>query len=310
MEPTVVLLLSDKRSGSTMFEREICRHPDVRHVEYTPHTYSETQHWLKGARLVGMPPQTFYGHRYYGGLQSSAATRALMIDELRGNLPEFEIPSDDEELVFQGWEALCEKFAKPVFFEKSPHHLGQWACLSTLLQWMERTKFRTKIIGLVRNPLAVQYSAFELFQTIPEERQYGWAEMYRYLLAFRQMIPPDDFHLIRYEDLTEQPQETFAAVYDFLGIAPQEFEDREVHRRSLRRWVEDPDFGLQLHESVKQVARIYGYLDEDLHNPAKPPPPLSRQLVKTARRWTTRALGIPRRSILEPLRSWWRTRSG
>jgi len=39
MNPTVVILLSDKRSGSTMFQEELCKHPDVRHVDYTPHTY-------------------------------------------------------------------------------------------------------------------------------------------------------------------------------------------------------------------------------------------------------------------------------
>lgn len=310
MEPTVVLLLSDKRSGSTMFEREFCRHPDVRHVEYTPHTFCETQHWLKGARLLGMPPQTFYGHRYYPGLGNRAAVRQMLLDEVRGNVPDFQVPEDDAELVFQGWEALCEKYARPVFFEKSPHHLGQWACLSGILQWMERTEYRVRIIGLVRNPMAVMYSAYELFQTLPEERQYGWAEMYRYLLAFRQMLPPDSFHMIRYEDLTADPQGTFDGVYRFVGLEPQEFEHREVHRESLQRWVEDPEFRVRLHESVKQVARHFGYSEEEFENPEKPPLALGRRVALTGRRWASRALGVPRRNLYEPLRAWWRGRRG
>jgi hypothetical protein len=59
--PTVIILLSDKRSGSTMFQNEICKHPDIQTVIYSPHTYLETHHWLKGAVLLGKSDYSGYG---------------------------------------------------------------------------------------------------------------------------------------------------------------------------------------------------------------------------------------------------------
>ena len=63
MSRTVVILLSDKRSGSTMLQDELCKHSDIQHVAYSPPTYFETHHWLKAAVLLGMPAKTYYGHR-------------------------------------------------------------------------------------------------------------------------------------------------------------------------------------------------------------------------------------------------------
>lgn len=308
MEPTVVLLLSDKRSGSTMFERELCCHPDVRHVEYTPHSYSETQHWLKGARLLGMPRQTFYGHRFYGSVGNVAATRAMMVDEILGNVPEFEVPSSNEELTFAGWEALCAKFARPVFFEKSPHHLMHWACQAAILRWMQRTRYRVRIVGLVRNPLAVQYSAFELFRSAPADRQYAWAESTRNLLAFRQLVPEECFCLVRYEDIIANPREEFMRIHDFIGLEPIEVETFAVHGTSLRRWAEDPKFRLQLHLCVRQLALHLGYSEEELHNPEKCPPSWRERVgdrLKAGARFVGRYLY---RGVWEPLQAW-RSRS-
>ena len=146
MKPTVVILLSDKRSGSTQFERELCRHRDVQHASYCAHSYNETHHWLKSAVILDMPSRHFAdGHRYkgYGGKKGA---RALLVNQLRGNLPDFTLPEDDRRLVFEGWEALCREFAGPVFFEKSPQHLAHWSALSLMLEWAQETDFEVKFI--------------------------------------------------------------------------------------------------------------------------------------------------------------------
>ena len=61
MTATVVILLSDKRSGSTLFERELCKHSEIAHVRFTPHTYNETHYWVKAACMLPTAKEGFSG---------------------------------------------------------------------------------------------------------------------------------------------------------------------------------------------------------------------------------------------------------
>lgn len=266
MKKTVVILLSDKRSGSTMFERELCKHPEISHIDYCPHSYNETHHWLKAAVLLDLPASMFSGGRVFRGYGSKKNARTYLIDGIKGNVPEFVEPEDVKKLVFEGWEAMCHQFAKPVFFEKSPQHLAHWGALSLMLEWAEKTEFDVKFVGLVRNPLGVMYSAQQLFGTDPEKRQYGWAAIQRNLLAFKQLIDPNQYHQLRYENLINDPVGEFGKVFDFIGVERDEAVGAEVHAKSLDKAKDDPNFGLQLDESVKQMARRLGYSDEDIKN--------------------------------------------
>lgn len=270
LPPTVVLLLSDKRSGSTMFQDELCRHPAVQHVAYSPHTYSETQHWLKAAVLLDRPAPLFVGNRVYPNYGSAGNARTYIIDTLAGNLPGFGAPQDDTALVFEGWEALCARFARPVFFEKSPQILVQWAALSLLLEWKARTRLRVRLIGLVRNPLAVQHSAQALFATEAQGRQFSWLAAQRNLLALKAMLPAEEFLLLRYEDVVAAPAARFAEVCDFLGLPRDAAVGSGAHGASLEKWRADPGYTLQLDPAVRQVAEALGYGADELENPHRP----------------------------------------
>lgn len=278
MKPAVVILLSDKRSGSTMFENEICRHPDINHVAYTPHSYNETHYWLMAATLLKMPRQLFEAHKPPKSYGPRAATRRYLIDCIRGNVPDFVIPESDEELVFTGWDALCNKFAKPVFFEKSPQHPHHWAALELMMKWAQKSEFTVCFIGLVRNPMAVMYSAYKLFSTDPEERQFGWASCYRNLLAMREIVGRESFHIIRYEDLIAHPKQGFGEVCDFLRLEHCEIIGDKVHARSLEKWRDDPHFTLQLDKSVSRLAGYFGYHEDDVYNPPKPGMPAAAKM--------------------------------
>ncbi len=270
IKQTVVILLSDKRSGSTMFENEICRHPDINPVAYSPHADRETHHWLNAAGLLGMPKQLYYGHAPYKGYGIKKTTRRYLIDCIKGNVPEFVVPEDDENLIFKGWEALCTKFAKPVFFEKSPQHPHHWAALHLMLKWIQTTAFDVKIIGLVRNPMAVMYSAQKLFKTDPFERQFGWVNCYRNILAIKEVVGGEQFHMVRYEDLISNPNRAFCEICDYLGLAHSSSMGEGVHGRSVQKWLKDPEFDLQLHESAVHIAQYLGYGKEAILNPPKP----------------------------------------
>ena len=267
---TVVILLSDKRSGSTMFENELCKHPSINHVIYSPHAYRETHHWLKSAVILGMPKQLYYGHSSYKGYGVKRTARRYLIDCIKGNVPDFIAPEDDRALVFEGWDALCSQFAKPVFFEKSPQHPHHWAALHLMLKWMQTTAFDVKIIGLVRNPMSVMYSAFKLFNTDPFERQYGWVNCYRNILAFKEIVGENKFLMVWYENLISRPEKEFSEICAFLGLDNSRLIGNDVHSRSVRKWFEDPEFDFQLNESALYIAKHFGYGEEVLYNPPKP----------------------------------------
>lgn len=75
LKPTVVILLSDNRSGPTLFQSEFDRHPDVQNVEYSSHTYLETHHWLKGAGMLKRPANRYVGAQIYNGYGGSRNAR-------------------------------------------------------------------------------------------------------------------------------------------------------------------------------------------------------------------------------------------
>ena len=274
MKPTVAILLSDKRSGSTMFQEELCRHPDVQHVSYTPHSNFETHHWLKAACILKMPKHLFYGNRRYEGYGSRFGAKRYMIDCIQGNVSDFKIPGKDEDLIFEGWESLCEKFARPVFFEKSPQQPHHWAALDLLLKWAEHTDYNVKFIGLVRNPMAAMYSAQERFFTDPWERQFGWAHCYHNIVAMQGIVGKERLPIIRYENLINEPGKIFKEIFEYLELEFFDKAGQTVHPDSVNKWHNDKTFTLQLHESVVRVAGHFGYTREDLYNPPKPGIPL------------------------------------
>ena len=301
MKPTVAILLSDKRSGSTMFENELCKHPDINHVAYTPHSYFETHHWLKAACILGAPKQLFYGNKVYSGYGSRKGARQYMIDSIRGNISDFEIPDDDETLVFDGWNAICRKYARPVFFEKSPQHPHHWAALDLMLKWAETDEFDVRFIGLVRNPMAVMYSALELFYTDPQQRQFGWAHCYRNILAVKEMVGKDRFYCIRYEDVISRPKQVFGDVCDFIGVGRYDALGDNVHQNSVTKWIEDPAYTLQPHESVVRVAMHFGYTEEALYNPPKTGLTTNERFFRYIRGRLTHAKSIFSDRLIKPV---------
>jgi len=290
----VVILLSDKRSGSTMLQEAMCRHPDIRHVDYSPHTYFETHHWLKSAVLLDLPAALYSGGRVYPGYGSRENARAYIEDTLKGNIPGYELPQNDRALCFEGWEALCRHYAKPVFFEKSPQILAQWGALDLLLEWMEKTELDVKLIGLVRNPLAVQYSAEKLFSTDPNDRQLAWLSTHRNLLTLCTLLPKERLKLVRYEDVIKDPDVELSKLCEFVGIAPVSGLGAAVHDGSKEKWRSDPDYSLSLHPAVRRIAEGLGYTSEELASPGavgnpasggRPRSALQLRLVAWRDRW-------------------------
>lgn len=297
-QATVVILLSDKRSGSTILEKELCKHTLVKHVNYTPHSYNETHFWLNAACTINTPKQLFSNIKRPNSYGSQQTAKSLFSNLIKGNVPEFELEHDDGEFIFSAWDALCQQYAKPVFFEKSPQHIHHWAALDLMLRWLEQCPYRVRIIGLVRNPMAVMYSAKKLFYTDPEQRQFGWAEAYRNLLLVEKNLSKQQYKCIRYEELIKTPESTLMELCSFIGIDYEQGMGDEIHTDSQNAWRGAQDFSLQLHPSVKRVAQHFGYDGQTLFNPEKPGiNRVSKQLALTCNRLYTKAYNKVKRML-------------
>ena len=275
-----IIILSTKSSGSSACQHLLTRFSNVRCVEKTRHNENETLYWTKAASVLGLPQQPMLDSEV--PLSRDRARRDL-VQLLTDNLEGYRPPAGDVAMIFDGWRALCRQYA-PVFLEKSPHHLYQWSALELIAEGMDRLpEVEFLIIGLIRNPMDVLYSAYKRWKTYPERLQYEWLTAYRNLLRFQDGIG-DRMVVIRYEDM----------VYDLACLEPV-FEFMEgnsyrpalsdyLHERSLARWRHDRWYGFALAPEVAALAQEFGYRREELENGRYALWPLQRRLARTGYR--------------------------
>jgi hypothetical protein len=259
--PTCVIILSTKSAGSSALQNLICGCTDGRHIAHTRHVQHETLYWTKAASILGrkqlripdsevpIPPK-----------KALHDLRAL----LAANLPGFELPSDPEKLIFEGWRRLCAHFG-PLFVEKSPHHLNQWAALELLIQAIHvlpDTNFR--FIGLIRNPMDVLYSMWRRWRADPESHQRHWMLAYENLRRFQKEVG-GRLLVVRYEDLAVQGSGVRQLI-EFLDRPVTSEALNIIHSKSLQRWKVDRWFGFQLDRRVEELATSFGYTSADLRN--------------------------------------------
>lgn len=255
-----VFLLSEKSSGSSIFQRELARHSHINTVEWTPHSEAETLYWLKAANILGYPREAFWASQPPFPARYSRRSLERILLENTGSLP----PHDDDwRFLATGWEQLTDRFG-PVFFEKSPHHLNQWPALACINRFVRETSKTVKFIGLVRNPLSVIYSAHQRWHTQVYARQFMWEQSYRNLLAVQQLYSPEQVLIVRYEDLIDSPRKHFEEILAFIGLEYEEPIGRDLHSGSLNKWESDDSFSFRVHPNVMQTGMRFGYTEKEM----------------------------------------------
>ena len=260
MSSSCLFLLSDKSSGSSIFQRELERHPDVHTLPHTPHHEQETLYWIKASAALGLPQVPFVRSVLP---YAQAEGRRLLEEMLTENLgARTQVESEHD--AFEGWRRLCERYG-PVLFEKSPHHLHQWSSLELMARcWTEIPEVTFHYIGLVRNPLDTLYSMWSRWRVRPEQAQYEWLRAYRNLQRFQDLVG-DRLLVVRYEDLAEDP-ERLAEVFSFIGLEPPTDVGGRIHRRAVQKWRDDARFGFVLDGEVARLAEAYGYALDEVRN--------------------------------------------
>ncbi len=259
-----IIVLSTKSSGSSAIQTLLARLSCIRHASYTRHREHETLYWTKAASLLGRPQIDMVDSEV--PIPQARARREL-VAFLTRNTVGFVPPSDPEELVFKGWEKLCEAH-RPVFLEKSPHHLVQSSALQLMLdcdQRLESTAFL--YIGLVRNPMDVLYSAWSRWRTLPEILQFEWELAYRNLEELRAKLG-SHLVVVRYEDIIRDLA-LLEPVLHFVGATLDQVPSDLLHAQSLSKWKTDPHYGFRLAPSVHALATQLGYTGAELdHQPS------------------------------------------
>ena len=289
-----ILILSNKSSGSSAVQRLLAQAADLKCVEKTRHFQNESLYWTKAASVLNMPQVDMLDSEV--PIEQNKARNDLLT-LLKENLPNYEPAINDEFLIFDGWRQLCQQY-QPIFLEKSPHHLLQSSALSLIVSCMEKLEEQVDflLIGLVRNPMDVLYSAFRRWKTPPEKLQYEWLTAYENLrdlankLGDRNPNTPFTYNpnghvlTLRYEDLADS-LEPLAPVFDFCNTSPNP-SAKCLNRNSLLKWKQDSLFGFALSPKVIELASMYGYTDSELSNKPSPLWPLYENILRSAHRST------------------------
>jgi len=254
-----IVILSDKSSGSSALQTYLVRFVGGRHVEKTRHHEHETLYWTKAASLLLRPQEPMLDSEVP---IAPKPARADLLRLLRDNLGYAPDASDDREIVFRGWRALCEHFG-PLFVEKSPHHLHQWSALELLVECMDASPDVAFLaIGLVRNPIDVVYSSWQRWRAAPEPNQHEWLRAARNLQKLSAVLGPR-LAVLRYEDAIRDP-DSLDFVHAFTGVPPTPESRGFLHGDSIQKWKRDPNFRFALAAPVRQLALELGYRSEEL----------------------------------------------
>lgn len=256
-----ILILSEKSSGSSALQNLLTRFADLRYLRQTRHYEHETLYWVKAASVLGYPQIKMIDSEVpIPPDRARSDLQTLLLDNLERPV----LPNTDQGLVFDGWRQLCEAY-RPVFVEKSPHHLCQWSALELIVEARDRLKdVDFFVVGLIRNPMDTLYSQFQRWRSPPERLQYRWGLAYRNLLKFKEIFG-QNLLVLRYEDMVSSAR-SLQPVLNFCGSALGEDEEGFFHNRSVAKYRADRYFGFRLADEIVELAKIYGYGEDDLRN--------------------------------------------
>lgn len=214
----LVFILSSPRSGSTLLQRMLDRHPDIESPEelhllhydtyaqrYTALSEPETRHLLGGtarlrAKIKGIT------------LDDS---QEIEMDYMQRGVP-----------VADFFAEIGESFICKYLVDKTPSYAYSHKTLERITVQFPSARF----IYLVRHPSAVMKSLIDsqLHEIIPFAKRYSgnasaipemiWALCNENIQSALSSVNPSQLHFVGYERLVTSPQETIASVLSFLQL--------------------------------------------------------------------------------------------
>lgn len=270
-----IFILSAKSSGSSILQSVLQEYFGLSLAASRGHFENETLYWTKAASVLGRE-------------QIKLPFSEVPIPAARAQREIQQFLKDNNVAPISGVvteAALDGKFAEvcqangPVFLEKSPHNLYEKEALALIENFAENdNNVEVKLIGLVRNPVATVYSAWQRFGVLPWVEEKHWCDAYRNLKAL-QSRHPDAVKILRYEDLASGKVD-LDELGTYLGLKRVSDKGPKFHAGSIEKWRQDKTFGFKPGAETIAIASEYGYSDTDLKTPDVPWP--ARNL---ARHW-------------------------
>jgi SAM-dependent methyltransferase len=258
-----IICLAAKRSGTTAIHRIFVNHPDTKICHPNQRKSSwEPNFWNYAAAALDNDRQQLELKNVGKGVtpqQQFAERMSIMAPDIPVRLPL------SEESIFELWDAILDKYG-PIVFDKSPKYLSSDRALQLLLKYIEWGN-DVRVFGIIRDPRDVIASQYELWHdvtpdTTPEHRDRRWVEYYQRFERFQVLIGKERCPLIRYEDLSRDPQYWIPFILRHCGMADIPEIYAHIRPVSIGRYSRTRDLALlswRYSEDLKAVAARYGY---------------------------------------------------
>lgn len=291
-----IILLSTKSSGSSALQYYLAKIPGVNHIQKTRHNEHETLFWTKAASVLGLEQIDIWDSEV--PINKTKARKDL-VTLLQENLDFYKALADNE-LIFEGWRLLCQKYS-PVFIEKSPHHLYQWSNLELIIKCIERCPdIKFLIVVLIRNPMDTLYSMWNRWRGLPERNQHQWLIAYRNILKFKELLK-NNLVIIKYEDMIKDGS-CMKQILEFIGSSSNLDGSKYFHKGTIGKWKKDKFFGFQLDPYIITLAEEFGYKKSDMLNNHHHLWPYYRHFSRSLKKTTRIIIKIPKKYIKKELK--------
>jgi hypothetical protein len=181
-----IFILGCSNSGTTLLSQTLSLHPEIGALPY------------EGQFLTpALPRASLYG---IGRLFSERPEHFHLLEGDR--------PPDGHQVLFD-WLRARGRVRRPFLVVKSPPDMMR-------TRWLQAQVPRCSFIAIVRNGFAVSEGISRRQGCDVQRSARHWARAHEFLLEDSAHLRR--FHLLRYEDLCEQPLSTLEAVARFLGV--------------------------------------------------------------------------------------------
>lgn len=286
-----IILLSEKSSGSSAVQQFLAKYAEIKHISKTRHYQYETLYWTKAASVLELPQLNMIDSEVpISKNKAIADLNDLFTDNISTEAP----VNWNKDSILEGWRSICKEFA-PIFFEKSPHHLFQKSSLDLISEAItELNDIDFIIIGLIRNPMDTIYSQYLRWKSNPEKIESQWRIAYQNLLAFKAKWKEKVF-ITRYEDIVQSEESLYPILAFCLNkdISEIEIESDYLHSNSVQKWKSDKIFGHLLSKETKDLAKNFGYKDNELQNE----PHIFWPIIKVYKRATYKLINLGKSNI-------------
>ena len=261
-----VFLLSEKSSGSSLLFRYLRTSLNLKKYPQSRHEQHETLFWTKAASVLMKPQLDMLGSE----VPIPAVKARQDLESFLGeNLNEDFTKLSDDDLIFNGWYKLLQKYG-PVFIEKSPHHLMQMSAINLMLEFAHRYRERVsvKFIGLVRNPYDTACSQFRRWGIPVNAMLSQWRVAYSNLITLKeQSVSENDIYLLRYEEFIRNPNRTLETIRDFIGVVSNSDDVENEPIKDSKSAKSRQLFGFSLDKQTIDLAKSLGYSDDEMISP-------------------------------------------